>query len=140
MRKFKHDFTFCFLESITFAVSKILSNYEFSVKLLLDRDEAVLFLTLRTTNISFCSLFVLLCLFFTQGKMTRKSHTRRVLTPLCTEIKVGMILPVSPNILNTKKTKNKQISFLIVISNNSCLPCFYTSMIKNHDENKEIYN
>lgn len=59
---------FVFLESIIFVVSKILSNYEFSVKLLLDRDEAVLFLTLRTTKISFCSLFVLLCFFFYPGE------------------------------------------------------------------------
>lgn len=111
MRKFKHDFAFCFLETITFVVSKILSNYEFSVKLLLDRDEAVLFLTSPDSkNKKYLILFsvCLALLFFTQGKMTRKSHTRRVLTPLCTEIKVGTILPVSPNILNTKKTKNKQ--------------------------------
>lgn len=106
MRKFKHDFTFCLLESITFAVLKILSNYEFSVKLLLDRDEAVLFLTSSDSKNN--KYLILLCFFFTQGKMTRKSHTRRVLTPLCTEIKVGTILPVSPNILNTKKTTNKK--------------------------------
>ena len=34
--------------------------------------------------------------FVLQKKMTRKSHNRRVLTPLCTEIKVGDMLLVSP--------------------------------------------
>ena len=39
---------------------------------------------------SYCPLFF--TNFVLQRKMTRKSHTRRVLTPLCTEIKVGTLL------------------------------------------------
>lgn len=66
MRKFKHDFTFCLLESITFAVLKILSNYEFSVKLLLDRDEAVLFLTSSDSKNN--KYLILLCFFFYPGE------------------------------------------------------------------------
>lgn len=60
-----------FLESITFFVSKILSNYEFSVKLLLDRDEAVLFLTSSDSkNNKYLILFsvCLALLFFYPGE------------------------------------------------------------------------
>lgn len=34
--------------------------------------------------------------FVHQRKMTRKSHARRVLTPLCTDMKVGHTLPLLP--------------------------------------------
>ena len=51
------------------------------------------------------SLSLSLTDFVLQRKMTRKSHTRRVLTPLCTEIKVGNTLPVQDLQHNRQKKK-----------------------------------
>lgn len=49
---------------------------------------------------SFYDFLLCLSLFVPKRKMTRKSHTRRVLTPLCTEIKVGNFLYITFSMIN----------------------------------------